>query len=153
MQIEKQVISLQTAKQLKELGVKRESLFYWCVPKWDETGTNGVIRDASQAKLYGTDFTPTTYPAYSVAELGEMLPMWISHNDLYWYPEILPTYSEGGTSNDERYFRVCYYSYPSSKKEMCLVNEDDLAEALAKLLIKLLENNLITPDQINAEGK
>ena len=30
MKIESQVCSLELAKKLKELGVKQESLYYWC---------------------------------------------------------------------------------------------------------------------------
>jgi hypothetical protein len=30
MPLENQVVSLELAKKLKELGMKQESLFYWC---------------------------------------------------------------------------------------------------------------------------
>ena len=70
MKLEQQVCSLELAKQLKELGFKQESLFWW-----QDCG------DGTVELMYGkTDSNfgiPVQYyyPAYTVAELGEMLPL------------------------------------------------------------------------------
>lgn len=67
MKLEDQVISFEIAQELQELGVKTESLFYWHKYK----NINYVS--------YG-DPTKCICPynhmsAFTVAELGEMLPM------------------------------------------------------------------------------
>ena len=73
MIIEKQVCSLELAKRLKELGAKRESLFYW---KTDGGDPYLVARNSrymtSKGEIQGAAFT--------VAELGEMLPITV-HGD------------------------------------------------------------------------
>ena len=68
MKLEQQVTSLKLSKRLKELGVKQESLFEWgyhgdCLMlmqthKWPEKDNGGDV--------------PVS--AYTVAELGELLP-------------------------------------------------------------------------------
>lgn len=82
MNLESQVCSLELAKRLKELGVKQDSLFYWGsyenpiygitseykVP--DEQWFVHYIEDSLAIKV------PPDYSisAFTVAELGEMLP-------------------------------------------------------------------------------
>lgn len=63
-----QVISLELAKRLKELGVKQESLYVWSASTVPETLWNvGALDEA-----YSGNFS--TYAAFTVAELGEKLP-------------------------------------------------------------------------------
>lgn len=63
MELEKQVCSFELAKRLKELRVKQESFYLW----------DGVDRD-----LHRSDddqwLIDRCYSAFTVAELGEMLP-------------------------------------------------------------------------------
>lgn len=82
MTLEQQVCSLDLAKRLKELGVKQESLFLWCnFGKDDWRGPYSNI-DGISIRL---PETPGPYSftkddcwewcsAFTVAELGEMLP-------------------------------------------------------------------------------
>jgi hypothetical protein len=67
MKLEQQVVSLELAKKLKELGVKQESLFYWNRHKseisWGLSQTN-----CSKISHW------ETISAFTVAELGELLP-------------------------------------------------------------------------------
>ena len=70
MKLEDQVCSLALAKSLKELGIEQESLFYWQF----FTGHDFVIHDVNKALNYDTE----TYSAFTVAELGEMLPKAVS---------------------------------------------------------------------------
>jgi hypothetical protein len=75
MELEKQVCSLELARKLKELGVKQESLFYWVGEEKDNLFLSqqtkfiyGSAPDLSEAEY------PFVYSAFTVVELGEMLP-------------------------------------------------------------------------------
>jgi hypothetical protein len=74
MLLEYQVVSLELAKKLKELGVKQESLFYWVhangdgIGSWDQTIP--IISYIPKIENYHL----TIASAFTVAELGEMLP-------------------------------------------------------------------------------
>lgn len=72
MDLKKQVCSLELAKELKELGVEQESLWYWCYHQainfsesdqyWEvESSCIGYIKEECCS-------------AFTVAELGELLP-------------------------------------------------------------------------------
>lgn len=63
MNLENQVVSLELAKKLKELGVKQKSLFWWWYSgKWWRVTLSENNRPDPQ------------YSAFTVAELGELLP-------------------------------------------------------------------------------
>ncbi|RCV64272.1 hypothetical protein C5S53_09465 [Methanophagales archaeon] len=65
MKLEDQVASLELAKELKELGVKQDSIFYW----W-RSQDMGWLLLYNPATIYRTE----AYSAFTVGELGEMLP-------------------------------------------------------------------------------
>lgn len=113
MKLEQQCCSLELAKKLKELGVKQESLFVW----WVYDNGEADIIDSSQKFEKGRikDFH---FSAFTVAELGDMLP------------------------NTEE----CISRKEPNEKEWRCGNqiESTEADARAKMLIYLLENNLIT---------
>ena len=115
MKLKQQVCSLELAKQLKELGVKQESLFYWQEinskkPKLVQNRNTGNENSNDEAKWYS---------AFTVAELGEMLPVgaWV----------IVKTDGAG--------FR---FTIPPN-----FIDEETEADARAKMLIYLLENKFI----------
>ena len=72
MKLEDQVCSLDLAKELKKLGVPQESSFAWLVPL---VGYKWILKC-----LYGAKFARSAawVSAFTVAELGEMLPWVIS---------------------------------------------------------------------------
>ena len=72
MKLEDQVCSLELAKKLKELGVKQESLFYWWFVR-NDMGDDVFVSDTKPVN--GTEY----WSAFTVAELGEMLPKYIVH--------------------------------------------------------------------------
>lgn len=84
MEIEKQVCSLELAKRLKELGVKQESYFTWCINSGKaELLHNHSVALAVRDKLH--DFEGN-YSAFTVAELGILLPEIIySYKREYFY--------------------------------------------------------------------
>lgn len=112
--------SLELSRKLKELGVKQESAFYWC-------SEYGEIFELTQYRMY------QTIAAFSVAELGEMLPALDCHSR-----RVIPG----------EWF--CEYSdYISNVGFPVQFTADTEANARAKMLIYLIENNLITVTEIN----
>ncbi len=78
MKIEEQVCSVDLSKRLKELGVKNESLFVWI--SVIKTGFDFVkIRESIEPD--SIDVGAFNYPAFTVAELGDILPKYVSLNE------------------------------------------------------------------------
>lgn len=159
MRIEQQVCSLELSKRLKELGVKQDSLFYW----YDWKNLKG---DNSKKTFIKYDTNPNwdwiaySYfkekaicSAYTVAELGEMLKIGgydegisVAYTDIHFRG------FRSGKSTLEHQEYICNFSNWGKKTK--LENGDDIpeeitftepkeADARAKMLIYLLENNLI----------
>ena len=115
MKLKDQVISLDLAKKLKKAGVKENSLYVY----FDE-GNSYTLRDwnelASPSIVYPK---APIFPAYTVAELGEMLPD--KHFCFYKH--------EGG-----------YLFSINGNADRIFINE---AEARGELLLHLIKHNLI----------
>ena len=125
MELENQVCSLKLAKRLKELEVKQESLWYWqksvCIKNHHELLSVNCFRDKNN--IYKDN---RNYSAFTVAELGEMLPL-ESH---YIRTEL----HRNSMSDTYKYLlHICGKDFYA----------DTEANARAKMLIYLLENNLI----------
>jgi len=113
MKLEDQVCNLELAKKLKKLGVKQDSLFYW----GSNTGKNYMIIALSDKPNYPNVFNHT-HSAFTVAELGEILP-------------------SGYYSIREGRVWECWLRTGKQK-----VEAKTEADARAKLVIYLLEINL-----------
>jgi hypothetical protein len=70
MKLEEQVVSLELARQLKELGVKQESLFYWCEQDRMFADPLWVIKNKINSEVGNRQILS----AFTVAELGGLLP-------------------------------------------------------------------------------
>lgn len=132
MKLENQVCSLELSKRLKELGVKQESYFWWA-----EDITDSWI-------VHGDDYrirAGLCYSAFTVAELGEMLPFCVRVNGDFYEIE-LPN-PDGMKENS------LSYGYHKPIKTLpfewlfCNSYCGTEANARSKMLIYLLENNLI----------
>lgn len=120
MKLENQVVSLELARKLKELGVKQESLFvmynfgkdgHYEIGQWNESAPHSYVYPNSEI-----------ISAFTVAELGEMLP-------------------------DEYFAHQCKTLGGHTRIDFGdeqMVNSNTEADARAKMLIYLLENNLLT---------
>jgi len=74
MKLENQVVSLELAKKLKELGFKQESLFWWRV--WNDGRAEADYLGGYTPKELGENKEMEFegfYSAYTVAELGELI--------------------------------------------------------------------------------
>jgi hypothetical protein len=79
MKLENQVCNLELAKKLKELGIKQKSYFYW------QSCCNGWLLSESEYFCTTCEAPVKTISAFTVAELGEMLPDNIYINsDICW---------------------------------------------------------------------
>lgn len=133
MKLENQVCSLELAKKLRELGVKQESVFVWHL--------DGVLRIACDPdERIGHMFIPkeamTISPqadkevcaAFTVAELGEILePM--SATSATWHDNEAKRWD---VVLNEKILGDDIHFFSSTE-----------ADARAKMLIYLLENNLL----------
>lgn len=154
MKLEKQVCSLELAKKLKELGVKQESLFWWCgmqVTVGSDVcgGFDCDIPDKWKKSGYAIS-------AFTVAELGEILPRQIDFGfDIggtkYWEVDHLnnETIQSMITKGLLEYSKPnnwhCIYRSYAVFGDQVRVNIDGETEvdARAAMLIYLLENKLI----------
>lgn len=114
MKIEDQVVSLELAKRLRELGVEQQSYFYWIKV---EENKYWVIR-SDIIKRCDSDCS-----AFTVAELGEMIPARIYTRKYVMYDR--------------------WRCVNPLKRDMPIIHEENEANARAKMLIYLLENGLI----------
>lgn len=73
MKIEEQIVSLAVAKRLKELGVKQQPWFFWVNLRDKNAETKWEVAYAGDKRLAKVDMYEW-YPAYTVGELGELLP-------------------------------------------------------------------------------
>ena len=113
MKLEDQVCSLELAKKLKKLGVNQESLWYWHFnEKHCPDDHINLHKDGNNCS------------AFTVAELGEMLPKASSykHEDYSWCSLFV---------NEEPAY-MAHREYDETE-----------ANARAKMLTYLLENKLI----------
>ena len=121
MNIEQQVCSLELAKRLKELGVKQDSYFWWVNPEMTENNATQLLADDDRF----INCHPDLYlSAFTVAELGEMLPLW-------WY---------SGKRKENDYICEVFKRNVTDKLNSF---GDTEANARAKMLIYLIENKLI----------
>jgi len=158
MKIEEQVCTLEQAKKLKELGVTYTDANYCYLENSGggiEFGDVGFMFqhhcDDYQISVHpqGFDesFKEQSWPAFTVAELGVMLPHRYQSQRL-----------DENTINLHKFTHWCIDTDFNSECEVCsecatnIVHEakgNSEAEARAAMLIYLLENNLITPEEVN----
>jgi hypothetical protein len=130
MILDEQVISLELAKKLKELGVKQESLFSWM-----PNGTEGwEIRDTRYVSK-----SPARSSAFTVAELGEIMP---------WKPikiKIGVYILDLSEKLGKKEWWSMLHAISSSKSNLYNHKEkaDTEANSRAKMLIYMLENKIV----------
>lgn len=130
MKLEQQVVSLELAKKLKELGVPQESHFYWSETvsgsghpsdAFTYQGNHKLV-DHHNLRNRGQEIAS----AFTVAELGEMLPKWFVSEKL----------KDGWMAKDDM----------AEPGWNCTSLTE--ADARAKLLVHLLEHKIITPESL-----
>jgi hypothetical protein len=134
MKLEDQVCSLELAIKLKELGVKKDTQFYWC--NIESIGTHVILDNELWIIAHVSQITALSenwYSAFTVAELGEMLPGIFNKNGNRFYLSMdcdkCPYYEDMPKTEE---------IYSGMDKD-----NDSEADARAKMLIYLIENKLI----------
>jgi hypothetical protein len=104
-------------------------------------------------KLYfpnDTEDKDETYPAYTVAELGEMLPTYYDGVGMYKTIKDVGAKTNDKSNHDVEGWSISQ-TFPEDGYEMVEHVENGIwdteAEARAAMLIHLLESKLITPEQ------
>lgn len=126
MELKEQVITLEQAKRLHELGFKREYLYRHIKPAWFDAHIERVM-ELWYVKSWAVEYS---YPAYTASELMEILPHYIKNGKVLQVTK----------------WRSCYIvTYGGECDEAYITKDGNLACALWNTLIRLLENNLL-PD-------
>ncbi len=138
MKLEQQLTSLQPSQRLKELGFKQESLYMYY--KYTTDDVSFGIKEEYKIALGKPHKNTSEISAYTVAELGEMLPYEIEYKNQYWY------WSTGKSGpNTDTYSYLLENAHIHKPVEYLLIGtENTEADARAKMLIYLVENKLIT---------
>lgn len=130
MKLEDQVCSLEYARKLKELGVKQESLWYWC-------SDTGEMTFSKNCEPYKKAKCGQHLSRFTVAELGEMLPEYI----------VYKTEFKAGKRKEIKarleYQKNCLSYQDNTEIVVQFFDATTEANARAKMLIYLLENGLI----------
>ena len=139
MKLENQLVNLKLSKKIEKLGVKQDSLWYWCECNNEDFGKIGewsIIKEVDKRNWKYCS-------AFTVAELGEMLPEKIE----------LQTHTMGN-KGDKIIFELCFGINGDYNKYWVAYGENGIltnhhyieakteADTRAKMLIYLIENDL-----------
>lgn len=160
MKLENQVCTLEQAKKLKEMGVSPDSYFCYSGPKDTFYQGEGAppIKLIRTLGLYGFYSEYNYYSAYTVAELGVMLPMdGDGIGEYYTLQDTGFLFNNDASGGDNKGFSIVP-AYPESNDvdtwpNVCNAVFKTEAEARAAMLIYLLENNHTTPEGVNERLK
>lgn len=131
MTLEQQVTSLELSKKLAELGVKQESYFYY---RHNEKGKYELCEDEGEFCHHKIFDDEHWIAAFTVAELGEMLPVEILNP-----PDGSPFWTIKTWKNAQGEWGLALDS--ENRREIAFLGTE--ADVRAKILIHLLENKLI----------
>lgn len=149
MTLEQQVCTIELAKKLKDLGVKQKSIyFHWATDIEQDGLTWWTISEKEPRKgkrvrqLSTPEHNRSPVSAFTVAELGEMLPISITRKDKQKFSPAF--YKNRGDFSDEVRWSIEYSSYSLDNGEIEVQRVGDTeADARAKMLIYLVENHLV----------
>ena len=142
MQLEDQMCSLELAKRLKELGVEQDSLFYYRTQYlYDGSDEIVLMINKFDSPRAHERMSNPKYSAFTVAELGEMLPARLKPD----LPSKKFARLDICKGTDSRWLISYYYDITLPPKNALIGNTE--ADARAKMLIYLIENDLIKENQ------
>ena len=136
MNLRKQVSNLELSKKLKELGVPQDGLWWW---ENHELNFKDIFPEAKwRLTMHKSLYDKVDYiSAFTVAELGEMLPYRIQRDEDFFYFQV------GQSKPNDKNYSKWEISYSNEENVSVLRAADTEADARAKGLIYLIQNNLI----------
>ena len=158
MKLQYQVCSLEQAKKLKELGVKQKSTWYHqfdqhnaSAPQYLSLFHHGQGEEefwkagmGAYSDIDISDFSEQYYAAFTVAELGVMLP----NGSQIGGAQIVSGRSFHPYEFEGPWFCEANHTIESDKPVMLLFGSTE-AQVRAAALIRLLESGKITPEEVN----
>ncbi len=136
MKIEQQVTSLELSQKLEKLGVKQESVWYY------DLLMNVSIPPLVLFGNYVIDHRDSYLSAFTVAELGELLPREFDYK-VSENGSRSVNFSSGKTIMDKGWYVLYSDPHPANKVPYYARHAVTEANARAKMLIYLLENKLL----------
>jgi hypothetical protein len=128
--IENHVVNFELSKRLHDLGIRRDSIFYWF----------GIKEKKIAQRCSSSDFDGSFISAYTASEILEMLPETIIAGRKMDREHIFELKKINGKIS------VCYTDNGYELGEQREINPSN---SLAKMLIYLVENKLVEVDEIN----
>ena len=130
--IENHVVNLELSKRLKELGFDKDNFFYW--GNWGAHWTPKTSYKILRFNKNKTVLSKDSYRAYIATELLEILPEFLQL-------ETHRAYFNIAVSVDEKDYCVAYKEHGFYNLHIKI--DSILCNALAKMLIHLIENKLM----------
>lgn len=151
MELENQICSKELSQQLERFGIKKESYFEWL-----------FYPDKMEWRASPAFENKLGYSAYTVAELGEILPNYIQVKGFEPFDNYRIVITKFYSVNEDRSLTNNYIiNYECDSTNLTgeaawlrrrLINniyDPNLANAMAKMLIYLIENNLLRDNLTN----
>lgn len=148
MKLIDQVCTLSQAKRLSQLGIRQGlSLFFWD----DYEGKQQLMMNETPEDGYNPDAENTCFSAFSVAELGVMLPASIAFGKKLATLRMIKADACEEYSQPDSYIVGYYTSDKELLKDWVMGNGcERLADAAAGMLIMLIESGKLTVEEVNA---
>jgi hypothetical protein len=135
MNLLEQVVCLKLAKELKKLEVKQDSVWVWTWVDWNEETEWVIISQDSAARI-----NKETFSAYTVAELGEILPGEI--REIVGKVPVNPYFLDCGKVDYEHSYYVRYIRHDISDTRFITHGYNEI-DARAEMLIYLIKERII----------
>lgn len=138
MKLKNQICTLKQAKELKELGLNLASYFHWIAT----TGMTPYIYHLNGTTWIQQIENDPSYPAYSCAELGVLLPYQIIHDSVAYIFTLWKVHQQ---------FSCAYENCKENKIHLFdeIIDGEHEAHAKADLLIHLLKEKIIKSEDLN----
>lgn len=134
LNLKEQVASLELSKELKAVGVPQESYFWWVK---DMFGNGYKLENWKGQYAEGLVEVDTYFAAFSVAELGEMLPMSIIKNEKAYDFETIRLRAGKGQ------LWLINYRVSGQRHPVAIADGNTEANARAKMVLYLVKEGLL----------
>ena len=159
MRAEEQVCTVNQSKQLYELGLRLPSMCWWR----NDYPDNPLSYPDKWRLIFADDYPLTgeqiavkyekgfhLLPAFTVAELGMMLPKIITLDNEHHCLDLFWVIHSAYTKNREEAFKVGYFHYSDINRQYgASVEHINEANCRAQMVIYLLEHELVSSDKLN----